>query len=132
MDEVKSNDQNSATGAQTHDALEPAGGWQHSPSRGLHKSMANGLLARIQWGMIEVTRLSGTTLVLNADLIEAIEGAPDTTVLLANGRRYMVKEAVVDLLEKIAAWKRRCWQSPLAGEAAEARRLMAERAEQES
>lgn len=81
--------------------------------------------------MIEVTRLTGIPLVLNADLIEAIEGAPDTTVLLSNGRRYMVKEAVSDLLEKTAAWKRRCWQSPLSGDAAEARKAMAERAEQE-
>ena len=67
--------------------------------------------------------------VIGAD--EAIEGAPDTTVLLSNGRRYMVKEAVSDLLEKTAAWKRRCWQSPLSGDAAEARKAMAERAEQE-
>lgn len=81
--------------------------------------------------MIEVTRLTGMPLVLNADLIEAIEGAPDTTVLLSNGRRYMVKEAVSDLLEKTVAWKRRCWQSPLSGDAAEARKAMAERAEQE-
>lgn len=81
--------------------------------------------------MIEVTRLTGMPLVLNADLIEAIEGAPDTTVLLSNGRRYMVKEAVSDLLEKTAAWKRRCWQSPLTGDAVEARKALAERAEQE-
>lgn len=81
--------------------------------------------------MIEVTRLTGSTLVLNADLIEAVEAAPDTTVLLSNGRRYMVKESVGEVMEKAAQWKHRCYQPPLTGEAAEKRKALVERALQE-
>jgi flagellar protein FlbD len=81
--------------------------------------------------MIEVTRFSGTPLVLNADLIEAVEASPDTNILLANGRRYVVKNSVPEILELTAAWKRRCFQPPLAGEKAIERRHLEERSQQE-
>lgn len=82
--------------------------------------------------MIEVTRLSGTPLVLNADLIEAIESSPDTTILLTNARRYVVKERVDMVLEKVASWKHQCYRGPLSGDAALRRRELDDRARQES
>lgn len=42
--------------------------------------------------MIKLTRLNGKTFYLNALLIETIESFPDTTILLTNGKRYVVKE----------------------------------------
>jgi len=66
--------------------------------------------------MIEVTRLSGESFVVNADHVEALEAMPDTGVLLLNGRRYVIKETIAVVLEKIAVWKRRCAASPLTGE----------------
>lgn len=58
--------------------------------------------------MIKVTRLNGTELVINADLIETIEERPDTIVTLTNDHRFVVKESVDELLERIAAYRRRC------------------------
>ena len=58
--------------------------------------------------MIKVTRLNGTELVINADLIETIEERPDTIVALTNDHRFVVKESIDELLERIAAYRRRC------------------------
>ena len=44
--------------------------------------------------MITLTRLNGKSFTLNALYIETIEAFPDTTILLTNGRRYVVKETV--------------------------------------
>jgi flagellar protein FlbD len=87
--------------------------------------------ARIQCVMIEVTRLSGEPFVVNADHIEAIEAMPDTGVLLLNGRRYVIKETIPIVLEKISTWKRRCNTTPLTGTELERRREMADRAMKE-
>ncbi|CEE01399.1 hypothetical protein BT1A1_1570 [Caldibacillus thermoamylovorans] len=42
--------------------------------------------------MIKLTRLNGNTFYLNAFLIETVESFPDTTILLTNGKRYVVSE----------------------------------------
>ncbi len=42
--------------------------------------------------MIKVTKLNGTELVVNADLIEFIESTPDTLISLTTGRKIMVLE----------------------------------------
>ncbi len=42
--------------------------------------------------MIKVTRLNGKSFSINAIYIETIEAFPDTTITLANGRKYVVKE----------------------------------------
>lgn len=57
--------------------------------------------------MIEVTRLNGSSFVLNAELIEAIEATPDTVVTLVNDHRYVVIEAVDELIERVVSYKRR-------------------------
>ncbi|MEI2663884.1 flagellar FlbD family protein [Rossellomorea sp. LJF3] len=44
--------------------------------------------------MITLTRLNGKSFTLNALYIETVEAFPDTTILLTNGRRYVVKESV--------------------------------------
>ena len=40
--------------------------------------------------MIPVTPIAGRTVLLNANLIEAIEETPDTVITLAGGRRMVV------------------------------------------
>ena len=42
--------------------------------------------------MIQVTRLNGTPVIINADLIKFIETTPDTLVSLTTGEKIMVKE----------------------------------------
>ncbi len=55
--------------------------------------------------MIEVTRLSGSTLVLNADLIERVEETPDTVITLTTGTCYLVRERVEEVVEQIIEYK---------------------------
>ena len=57
--------------------------------------------------MINLTRLDNTTLVINSDLIESIEAIPDTIVCLTTGKKIMVKEPVDEIIELVAAFKRR-------------------------
>ena len=44
--------------------------------------------------MIEVTRLNGAPIVVNAELIKFIEATPDTLISLTSGEKIMVKEPV--------------------------------------
>lgn len=57
--------------------------------------------------MIIVHRLNGTEFVLNERHIETIEQTPDTIITLTNDRKYLVKESVEEILERVAAYRRR-------------------------
>lgn len=57
--------------------------------------------------MIEVTRLNGKALVLNADLIECVEATPDTLVSLTTGRKIMVTESVDDVVRRAIEYRAR-------------------------
>ena len=47
---------------------------------------------RAQSTMIELTRLNSNPLVVNSDLIQYVESAPDTTLTLINGEKVVVRE----------------------------------------
>ena len=55
--------------------------------------------------MIRVTRLNGEQFALNPDLIERVEGHPDTVVFLVDGTRYVVRESVEDVLTAIREYR---------------------------
>ncbi len=57
--------------------------------------------------MIWLTRLNGDKFVLNADHIELVEAKPDTTILLTNGDKYIVKEGVEEVINEIIEYKRK-------------------------
>lgn len=50
--------------------------------------------------MIKLTRLDGTEIVLNANLIEYIESTPDTVITMTTGKKYIVKEKVDEIVKK--------------------------------
>ncbi len=52
--------------------------------------------------MIPVAPIAGGTILLNADLIEAIESDPDTVIVLANGRRMVVTDDPHTLVQHIS------------------------------
>jgi flagellar protein FlbD len=56
--------------------------------------------------MIDLHRLNGTPFVLNADLIETIEATPDTVVVLVTGRRFVVRESVPEVVDRVLTYKR--------------------------
>ncbi len=51
--------------------------------------------------MIKVSRLNGKPFIINALYIETIESFPDTTITLANGNKYIVKEKEEQVLKLI-------------------------------
>ena len=55
--------------------------------------------------MIRVTRLNGERFALNPDLIERVEGHPDTVVFLVDGTKYVVRESVDDVLQEIREYR---------------------------
>lgn len=57
--------------------------------------------------MIHVTRLNGSELVLNAELIETVEATPDTVISLTNDHKWVVRESVDDVIARVVAFKRR-------------------------
>ena len=51
--------------------------------------------------MIRVTRINGEQFALNADLIERVEGHPDTVLTLHDGNKYVVSETVDAVIQEI-------------------------------
>jgi len=62
--------------------------------------------------MIVLTRLDGKELVVNAEHILTAEATPDTVLHLTNGLSLMVREPVAEVVEKVAAWRRRTMTGP--------------------
>ncbi len=57
--------------------------------------------------MIEVTKLNKQGFVINCEWIETVEANPDTTITLTNGRKYIVRESVSDIVKKTIDYKRK-------------------------
>ncbi|MDE6731968.1 MAG: flagellar FlbD family protein [Oscillospiraceae bacterium] len=47
--------------------------------------------------MIFLTKLDGTSFLLNEDLIETVNETPDTVIVLENGHSFIVKESMREL-----------------------------------
>lgn len=47
--------------------------------------------------MIQLTRINGTKLTINALLIETIEDTPDSIITLVNGKKYIVLETAEEI-----------------------------------
>jgi flagellar protein FlbD len=62
--------------------------------------------------MIAVTRLDGSEMVLNSDMVEWIEQTPDTMVGLANGERFLVRESPDELVRRVIEFKRSVLAGP--------------------
>lgn len=56
--------------------------------------------------MIETTRLDNTHVVLNADLIEHLEATPDTVITMLNGKIWIVRESVDEIVDRVIAFRR--------------------------
>jgi flagellar protein FlbD len=56
--------------------------------------------------MIRVTRLNGTELIINGELIQEVEATPDTVITLTNGKKMMVTESTEEIVRAVVAYKR--------------------------
>lgn len=57
--------------------------------------------------MVRLTKMDGKWFYLNADLIETVEALPDTTITLVNGRKYIVREPVEEVVRLVIEYKRK-------------------------
>ncbi len=55
--------------------------------------------------MIILTRLHGASVAVNCDLIERVEATPDTVLTLVDGSRYVVRESVAEVVDKVRAFR---------------------------
>ena len=62
--------------------------------------------------MIKVTRLDGSTFMVNADRIETLESHPDTVITMAGERQFIVREKIPEILDMIIAYKRQIYVMP--------------------
>jgi flagellar protein FlbD len=64
--------------------------------------------------MIQLTRLNRRPLIVNSDLIEFIESAPDTVLTLVTGEKLVVLETADQIVEMILTFRRRLLPTSLA------------------
>jgi flagellar protein FlbD len=64
--------------------------------------------------MIELTRLNGHPLVINAELIKFVEENPDTVITLVTGDKMVVREAAQEVMHLVLAYRRNVLQPDLA------------------
>lgn len=57
--------------------------------------------------MIKLTRLDGSEMFLNPDLIEILEEIPDTHITLTNGNKYLFLEPAQVVIDRIVSFKAR-------------------------
>ncbi len=55
--------------------------------------------------MIELTRLNGSPMVLNSDLIKTAEASPDTMLTLITGEKLIVREEIAEITEKVLEYR---------------------------
>ena len=55
--------------------------------------------------MIRLTRLNGEHFVLNAELIQRVEGHPDTVITLLDDTKYVVVETVDEVVHEIRDYR---------------------------
>ena len=61
--------------------------------------------------MLELTKLNGQKVVINCELIEYIDANPDTTINLTTNNRFVVKESVKEVIEKVINFKKEIFTS---------------------
>jgi len=64
--------------------------------------------------MISLHMINDANIVVNSDLIEFIEATPDTVISLSTGKKFIVKESVADVVDKVVEFRRSLTKPPIA------------------
>lgn len=56
--------------------------------------------------MIEVTKINGSKILVNPDLIEIVEETPDTVIGFTTGRKIIVKESRQDVKNLVKSYRK--------------------------
>ena len=57
--------------------------------------------------MIELTRLNGHPIIINAELIKFVEQNPDTVITLVTGDKMVVREAAPEVMHRVLDYRRK-------------------------
>ena len=58
--------------------------------------------------MIDVTKMNGSKVTVNTDLIETVEEMPDTVITLTTGKKFIIKESRQEIKNLVILYKREC------------------------
>lgn len=58
--------------------------------------------------MIKLTRLDGNPVAINEEFIDNIYQAPDTIIMMQNGRTHVVKESIDEIIALAIEYKKTC------------------------
>lgn len=58
--------------------------------------------------MIDVTKMNGGSIAVNADLIETVEETPDTIITLTTGKKIIVKESRQEVKNLVKSYRSEC------------------------
>lgn len=58
--------------------------------------------------MIDVTKMNGGSITVNADLIETVEETPDTIITLTTGKKIIVKESRQMVKNLVKLYRQEC------------------------
>ena len=56
--------------------------------------------------MIEVTKINGTKVLVNPDLIEVVEETPDTVVFFTTGRKIIIQESRQEIKNLVKSYRK--------------------------
>ena len=56
--------------------------------------------------MIEVTKINGSRVLVNPDLIELVEETPDTVIAFTTGRKIIVKESRQEVNNLVKSYRK--------------------------
>lgn len=56
--------------------------------------------------MIDVTKMNGGSITVNADLIETVEETPDTIITLTTGKKIIVKESRQEIKNLVILYRK--------------------------
>ena len=56
--------------------------------------------------MIEVKKMNGEKIVINAELIESVRATPDTIITLTTCKKVLVEESVQEVVDKVIDYRR--------------------------
>jgi flagellar protein FlbD len=57
--------------------------------------------------LIALTQLNGSCVYVNSDLIETFESTPDTVLTLTTGKKLIVRESPLEIIERVVEFARR-------------------------
>jgi flagellar protein FlbD len=63
--------------------------------------------------LIEVTKLNKSLVIVNADLIEFVEKTPDTLITLTTGKKFMVRETLEDVMNRVLEYRSKTRSYPV-------------------